>query len=223
MSPILKHLKHGNIVRITHEKERFVVIINSIPKHITVGEPKLVHTNPNSRKSKSGNCKNIINVSTQFNNHLSSVLQRKFLKEVELEIEHIQVSFVTLDEYKEIQEYIFDPNICSGVRNYFENQKMNNLKLIKRVLKSEGNNAIKGSMSNRPSDRVEEFNPKVLTTQYETEMDRKAVQQKSRRQLMLKRARNLKKDPIEQYKNKQKMERRKQQRAEKKVNPNMFK
>lgn len=218
---ILKYAKNGNIVRITQGRERFVAIINSIPKYIINDEPKIV-VPPKKGKSR---VKDSINVSTQFSNHLSSVLQRKHLKEIDLEIDSIQIGFVTVDEYRQVEEYIYQPDISSEVRTYFEGQKMSNLKLIKRVLKGEGNNAIKSSMVKKPVDKVETepFNPKVLTVDYENELNRKEIQQKSRRQLMLRKAKNMKKDPIEQYKNRQKLERRKQQRAEQKVNPNMFK
>lgn len=216
---ILKYIRNGNIIRITQGRDRFVAIVNSVPKYIINDEPKFVAP-PKPGKAV---FKDAINVSTQFSNHLSSVLQRKYLKEIDLEIDTIQVSFVTLDEYREIEEHIFKPDISSDVRTYFESQKENNMKLIKRVLKAEGNGAIKSSMGRRPSDKVEDFNPKVLTVEYETEMDRKAIQQKSRRQLMLKKAKNMKKDPIEQYKNKQKLERRRQQIVQQKINPNMFK
>jgi len=216
---ILKYLRNGNIVRITQGRERFVAIINSIPKYIIRDEPRFIAP-PKPGKPIA---KDVINVSTQYNNHLSSVLQRKYLKEIDLEISSIQVGFVTLDEYRELEEHIFKPNTSSEVRTYYEAQKECNLKLIKRVLKAEGNGAIKSSMGKRPSDMVENFNPKVLTNEYETEMDRKTIQQKAKRQLMLKKARNMKKDPIQQYKNKQKLERRRRQRAEQKINPNLFK
>lgn len=204
---MLKYLRHGNIVRVTQGRDRFVVIINSVPKHV-------IETGIKEGK---------INVSTQYDNHLSSVLQRKYLQQVDLPLKNIEIGFVTVDEYREIEKHIFKPEISAEVRAYFEGQKENNVKLIKRVLKGEGNNAIKQSMMKRPAEVVE-FNPKVLTIEYENEMNRKEIQQRARRQLILKKAREQKKDPIEQYKLKQKMERMKKARAERRVtNPNMFK
>ena len=219
MNSLLKHVKNGNIIRITQGRERFVAIVNSIPKYIIQDNP---HFRATPKRGKPA-LKDVINVSTQFSNHLSSVLQRKHLKEINLEIDSIQVGFVTIDEYREIGEHIYKPDISSEVRSYYESQKENNIKFIKRVLKAEGNHAIRSSMCKRPSDNVDDFNPKVLTVDYETELNRKEIQRKAKRQLMLKKAKNMKKDPIEQYKNKQKLERRKQQRAHRNVNPNLFK
>lgn len=221
---ILKFVKNGNIVRITRNKERFVAIVNSVPKHVIDGTPKNDPTMTSyikRKKTRNGEInvkEDCINVSTQFDNHLSSVLQRKHLKEVELNLSEIKVGFITLDEYKEIEEVIFQPNMSSEVRTYWNQQKKSNVKFIKRVLKGKG--SILGSMGKRPADTV--FEPKILTTEYESSLNKAEIQRKMRRNTILQKAMNQKKDPIEQYKLKQKMEKLKLNRnAQRRINEHL--
>lgn len=235
---LLKFVKSGNIVRITHNNEMYVAIVNSIPKEIIGAnsviklksgkdEPNINANNnsvPNSKRARNiQKIKNktakrqesvslIINVSTKFSNNLSSVLQRKDAQEIDLPIEEIKIGFITLDEYKQIEEVIFEPDISSDVRSYWVSQKENNLKLIKRVLK--GKESITGAMGKRPTNVV--FDPKVLTTEYESNIEKRNLQQKMKRTQVMRRAKMRKKDPIEQFKLREKMQKMKLQRNVKK-------
>ena len=200
---LLNCLKVGNIVRVSNNGERFIAIINSLPKTIPtqkeLDENKHIHYN--------------IKFSTQFNNHLSSVLQRKYLKEVDLSLRDITITLVTLDEYKEIEEDIFKPNVSSEVRAYWTMQNDSHKKLISRCIRDKVN--IMATFGKRPPEK---YDPNVLTINYENVMDKKAIEIKARRTQLLKNAAQKKKDPIEMYKLKQRMEKIKLNRLERRLN-----
>jgi len=197
---MIRCVKVGNIVRITHNNERFICIIDSLPK--------IIPTDEELKKSKK--VKYMIKLSTQYSNHLSSVLQRKFLQHTEYNIKNIIINLVSLDEYKEIEEVIFKPNISSEVRSYWMMQKTSNKKLIKRALKNKLN--IMSAMGKRPPST---FNHKILTVDFESVMNKKEIQKKVRRNMMMKKAKKKTKDPIEMYQLKQRMEKLKINRIEK--------
>jgi hypothetical protein len=219
---ILRFVKHGNIIRITHKKDRFVAIINSVPKYIIENKPKfdpnsfgiLRNRNRNLTKVKYTKDNDIINISTIFSNHLSSILQRKQLKEVEFNVHDVTIGFITFDEYKQINDYIFQPDISSDVRGYYMVQKNANMKLVKRVIR--GKCPIIGAMLSRPLNVV--FEPKVLTIDYEKSLHSKESKQQMRRQQIIKKAKERTPDPINQYKLKQRMEKLKSQRRENRIN-----
>ena len=131
---------------------------------------------------------------------------------MEFIIKDIEISVVALDEYREIEEFIFLPNISSDVRGFWAIHQKANKKLIKRMIKAKCN--IMQAMGKRPPAT---FDKTILTIDYEKVMDKKEIEKKTRRYLMMKKAKQRNKDPIEMYQLKQRMEKMKLNRIEQNV------